>query len=85
MRARCQPQVRSAFARYGLLDEQVAFHPGFFRRSLPEERRVLASPIAFLRLDGGGTSDYAALHCGIAMPELHLKPLHDTGSRREDG
>jgi hypothetical protein len=43
------PDVRSRFARYGLLDEQVKFLPGWFRDTLP------AAPIerlALLRLDG---------------------------------
>src|SRR3954469_7670521 len=43
------PEVRDRFARYGLLDEQVRFLPGWFRDTLP------AAPIerlALLRLDG---------------------------------
>jgi hypothetical protein len=43
------PDVRNRFARYGLLDEQVRFLPGWFRDTLP------AAPIerlALLRLDG---------------------------------
>jgi hypothetical protein len=43
------PDVRNRFARYGLLDEQVKFLPGWFRDTLP------AAPIerlALLRLDG---------------------------------
>lgn len=42
-------QVKANFTRYGLLDEQVAFLPGWFRDTLP------AAPIkqlAVLRLDG---------------------------------
>lgn len=42
-------QVQANFARYGLLDDQVAFLPGWFRDTLP------AAPIerlAVLRLDG---------------------------------
>jgi hypothetical protein len=42
-------EVRERFARYGLLDEQVRFLPGYFRHTLP------AAPIerlALLRLDG---------------------------------
>jgi hypothetical protein len=42
-------EVRDRFARYGLLDEQVKFLPGWFRDTLP------AAPIerlALLRLDG---------------------------------
>jgi O-methyltransferase len=50
-------EVRRNFARYGLLDEQVRFLPGWFKDSLP------AAPIgslALLRLDGdlySSTSD----------------------------
>ena len=43
------PDVRNRFERYGLLDEQVKFLPGWFRDTLP------AAPIerlALLRLDG---------------------------------
>jgi O-methyltransferase len=43
------PEVRNRFARYGLLDEQVRFLPGWFRDTLP------AAPIerlALLRFDG---------------------------------
>lgn len=43
------PEVRERFERYGLLDEQVRFLPGWFRDTLP------AAPIerlALLRLDG---------------------------------
>ena len=42
-------EVKTNFSRYGLLDEQVAFLPGWFRDTLP------AAPInqlAVLRLDG---------------------------------
>ena len=42
-------EVKANFSRYGLLDEQVAFLPGWFRDTLP------AAPInqlAILRLDG---------------------------------
>jgi hypothetical protein len=44
-----QETVRANFARYGLLDEQVSFLPGWFRDTLP------AAPIeklAIMRLDG---------------------------------
>ena len=42
-------QVQANFARYGLLDEQVRFLPGWFRDTLPTApiRRL-----ALLRLDG---------------------------------
>jgi len=42
-------QVKSNFARYGLLDDQVQFVKGWFRDSLPS---VPINKIAVLRLDG---------------------------------
>ncbi|KAI7846341.1 hypothetical protein COHA_000178 [Chlorella ohadii] len=44
--------VRSNFERFGLLDERVHFHKGFFRYALPAWRAVNKSPIAVLRMDG---------------------------------
>jgi len=47
--------VKSAFERYNLLDEQVAFHEGYFRHSLPKLRKQLiaqGASLALLRLDG---------------------------------
>jgi hypothetical protein len=41
--------VRANFERYGLLDEQVAFLPGWFKDTLPE---APIEAIAVLRLDG---------------------------------
>ena len=60
--------VRSHFARFGLLDEQVVFLPGFFSVTLP------CAPIeqlSLLRLDGDFfTSTWDALvHC---YPKLNL-------------
>ena len=49
MQGTSHAEVRDHFARYGLLDEQVQFLPGWFRDTLP------AAPItrlALLRLDG---------------------------------
>lgn len=46
------PTVRGAFERYGLLDDQVQFHKGFFRESLPAFRKATTTPIALLRMDG---------------------------------
>jgi hypothetical protein len=43
--------VRANFARYGLLDDQVRFVPGWFRDTLPKLAADLG-PIAVLRLDG---------------------------------
>jgi len=42
-------QVRSNFASYGLLDDQVVFVPGFFQDTLPS---LDAGPFALIRLDG---------------------------------
>jgi O-methyltransferase len=42
-------QVQAAFARYGLLDEQVRFLPGWFRDTLPD---APVDRLALLRLDG---------------------------------
>jgi hypothetical protein len=44
-------QVRAAFDRYGLLDEQVRFVQGWFRDTLPGVAEEIGS-IAVLRLDG---------------------------------
>jgi hypothetical protein len=43
------PEVKGAFARYGLLDEQVVFLEGLFRDTLPN---APVSALAVLRLDG---------------------------------
>lgn len=42
-------RVRENFARYGLLDEQVRFLPGWFKDTLP---RAPVERLALLRLDG---------------------------------
>jgi O-methyltransferase len=42
-------EVRQNFARYGLLDEQVRFLPGWFKDTLP---RAPIERLALLRLDG---------------------------------
>eukprot|EP01023_Acetabularia_acetabulum_P041946 TRINITY_DN4112_c0_g1_i13.p2 TRINITY_DN4112_c0_g1~~TRINITY_DN4112_c0_g1_i13.p2 ORF type:complete len:322 (+),score=51.71 TRINITY_DN4112_c0_g1_i13:138-1103(+) len=48
-----QEHVQANFQRYGLLDEQVQFHKGFFNVSLSQFRKDNPSAkIAFLRLDG---------------------------------
>jgi O-methyltransferase len=44
-----QGEVRANFARYGLLDDQVRFLPGFFEDTLPT---APIEQIAILRLDG---------------------------------
>jgi len=42
-------EVKANFERYGLLDEQVQFLPGWFRDTLP---RAPVEQLALLRLDG---------------------------------
>ena len=42
-------QVKRNFARYGLLDDQVAFVPGWFADTLPA---LQAGPFCLIRLDG---------------------------------
>jgi O-methyltransferase len=57
-------EVKANFARYGLLDDQVRFLPGWFRDTLP------AAPIrelAILRLDGD-------LYESTAIALEHLYP-----------
>jgi O-methyltransferase len=44
-----EDEVRAAFARYGLLDEQVRFLPGWFRDTLPT---LAHERFAVVRLDG---------------------------------
>jgi hypothetical protein len=46
-----QARVEANFARYGLLDDQVRFVPGWFRDTLPKLATELDA-IAVLRLDG---------------------------------
>jgi len=43
------PKVKANFARYGLLDEQVKFLPGWFKDTLPS---APIEQVAVLRLDG---------------------------------
>eukprot|EP01026_Neomeris_dumetosa_P017765 TRINITY_DN1688_c0_g1_i2.p3 TRINITY_DN1688_c0_g1~~TRINITY_DN1688_c0_g1_i2.p3 ORF type:complete len:139 (-),score=14.27 TRINITY_DN1688_c0_g1_i2:106-522(-) len=46
-------QVQSNFQRYGLLDDGVEFHKGFFNESLSRFRKENPqAKISFLRLDG---------------------------------
>lgn len=46
-------KVEAAFKRYNLLDNQVEFHKGYFRESLPNFRKSTGNrSIALLRLDG---------------------------------
>jgi O-methyltransferase len=50
-------EVKAAFLRYGLLDDQVRFLPGWFHESLPG---APVGPLALLRIDGdmyGSTMD----------------------------
>lgn len=64
-------RVKANFARYGLLDDQVRFAPGWFRDTLPK-LAVEVDAIAVLRLDGDmyeSTSDALT----------HLEPLVSPG------
>jgi O-methyltransferase len=64
-------RVKANFARYGLLDDQVRFVPGWFRDTLPKLATELDA-IAVLRLDGDmyeSTSDALT----------HLEPLVSPG------
>lgn len=61
--------VRANFKRYGLLDDQVVFVPGFFSDTLP---KLDGGPFALIRLDGDMyESTYVALE--------HLYPRVSTG------
>lgn len=44
--------VRDNFVRFGLLDEQVKFLPGYFNESLPEVSKQGMKELALLRVDG---------------------------------
>jgi hypothetical protein len=63
--------VRANFARYGLLDDQVRFVPGWFRDTLPKLATELDA-IAVLRLDG---DMYESTIDALA----HLEPLVPPG------
>lgn len=45
-------QVQENFKSFGLLDDQVAFHKGYFRYSLPSWLATESPQIAILRMDG---------------------------------
>jgi hypothetical protein len=64
-------RVRAAFDRYGLLDEQVRFVPGWFRDTLPGLGTEIG-PIAVLRLDGD-------LYESTIDALTHLEPLVSDG------
>lgn len=54
-------EVKSNFARYGLLDDRVVFLPGWFRDTLPN---AAVEHLAVLRLDGDlYASTMIALEC----------------------
>lgn len=57
-------EVKANFARYGLLDEQVRFLPGWFRDTLPT---APFERLAVLRLDGDlYESTIVALECALS-------------------
>jgi O-methyltransferase len=64
-------QVKSNFERYGLLDDQVRFVPGWFRDTLPK-LAVDIGPIAVLRLDGD-------MYESTIDALTHLEPLVSPG------
>jgi len=64
-------QVEANFARYGLLDDQVRFVPGWFRDTLPGLARELDA-IAVLRLDGD-------MYESTIDALTHLEPLVSPG------
>jgi len=63
--------VKANFARYGLLDEQVRFVPGWFRDTLPKLATELDA-IAVLRLDGD-------MYESTIDALTHLEPLVSPG------
>jgi O-methyltransferase len=64
-------QVKANFERYGLLDDQVRFVPGWFRDTLPK-LAVDIGPIAVLRLDGD-------MYESTIDALTHLEPLVSPG------
>jgi O-methyltransferase len=64
-------RVKANFARYGLLDDQVQFVPGWFRDTLPELATKIG-PIALLRLDGD-------MYESTIDALTHLEPLVSPG------
>jgi O-methyltransferase len=64
-------QVKDNFARYGLLDDQVRFVPGWFRDTLPKLATELDA-IAVLRLDGD-------MYESTIDALTHLEPLVSPG------
>jgi O-methyltransferase len=61
-------QVRANFARYGLLDDQVRFLPGWFRDTLPD---APIERIGLLRLDG---DMYESTHVALEALYPRLSP-----------
>ncbi|APZ92613.1 TylF/MycF/NovP-related O-methyltransferase [Fuerstiella marisgermanici] len=60
--------VKSRFARYGLLDEQVVFIPGYFAEVLPD---APIGPLSLLRLDG---DTFESTHDAIVALYPKLSP-----------
>ena len=72
--------VKDNFTRFGLLDEQVAFLPGWFKDTLPQ---APIEQLSVLRLDGdmyGSTMDtLQALYPRVARRLRHRRRLHPAG------
>ena len=78
-------QVRSNFAKYGVLDEpQVRFYKGFFNVSVPAFRASEpdSPPIAVLRVDGNFYSSYQDAFYALyeRVPKGGIVILDDVGS-----
>lgn len=61
-------QVKDNFSRYGLLDDQVVFVPGWFSQTLPT---LEAGPFALIRLDG---DLYESTHLALTALYPKLSP-----------
>jgi hypothetical protein len=79
--------VQASFERYGLLDDRVRFHRGYFRDSLPPLREELLSrggAIALLRM---GAAPAHRLHspptpCSAALVCMPCRPCQWQQSRQ---
>ena len=72
-------EVKDNFQRFGLLDEQVAFLPGWFKDTLPQ---APIDQLAVLRLDGdmyGSTIETLQALSGLPRRLHHRRRLHSAG------